>query len=339
MHEEKRKTEEVYCIDAQKELNMLISGGGDDAVTFYAFNGEEYVIDEVIEGFEDSVIMAKFITESKAVAVSMDGTIAEIRITRESGRFSKEVRTFEMQADVTRAVLSGEGKMIFLGTSEGLIEAVSVPENGTIERAGILYAGHSSGILEIVETKSHIYTASCEQILIFDRDGRVSAKYRPEKGREIRVMQVNTSGKSVAVGYGDGGVEILSFSSSQGSLVSVYENKSAGRESVESMAFAEETLLCGDFTSTLSIIDTKYKRERRRRVMEEDSCIVRIIAVSAAVAVAVANTGKVSVVSLHADNKILAEYSLHTITLDALLFNRHICAATVQGVEFLPLSG
>ncbi|KAI5138675.1 hypothetical protein NEAUS07_2435, partial [Nematocida ausubeli] len=73
MEELKEKTEEVYCLDVNKDLNMVISGGGNDAVTFHAFNGEEYLIDEVIEGFEDSIIMTEFVSSDKAVAVSMDG--------------------------------------------------------------------------------------------------------------------------------------------------------------------------------------------------------------------------------------------------------------------------
>ncbi|KAI5190031.1 hypothetical protein NEMIN01_0816 [Nematocida minor] len=335
----KEKTEEIYAIDAQKDLNMVIAGGGDDAVTFYKFNGTEYIIDEVIEGFEDSVVMARFISGKKAVAVSMDGTLAEINIVFGNGRYMKEVHTADLQMDVSKAVLSEDKTKIYVGTVDGMVERVPLSANEVESRIPCMYIGHSSDILEIVEIGDVLYTLSSSQIIIYDKEkGSLLAKYQAEVDSDIRVMQVNSTGRSVGVGYGNGLVCILAYSSTQNTLTNVYKNDNPERTSVESISFIEDLLIFGDFKSTVTIIDTKYKIEKTCILSEDEACVVKIIAISSAVAIAITNTGKVFVISLKSDNKILSEYSIHSITLDAVLFNRYICAATVEGVEFLPLT-
>ncbi|KAI5165794.1 hypothetical protein NEIRO02_0692 [Nematocida sp. AWRm79] len=338
MEEIKEKTEEVYCIDTCKETNMVISGGGDDAVTFHVFNGESYVIDEVIEGFEDSVIMTEFISSDKAIAVAMDGTIAEINLIKENGRYTKDVNIVCLQMDITKAVLSKDKKRIYIGTADGLVEEFPADIAAIEARAVRIYAGHSSEIQDILESDSFLYTVSGTHIIIFSKDtGSVSARYKAEFETDIRAVQINKTGKTVAVGYGNGTLVLLSYSPEQGKLTNVYQNAQAERESVESLAFFEDTLIYGDFSSTVSILNIKYKTERVCKLSEDKECVVKIITVSEAVAMAITNAGKVCVFSLKMDNTMICEYALNSITLNAVVFNRFICAATVEGIEFLKL--
>ncbi|KFG26745.1 uncharacterized protein NESG_00899 [Nematocida ausubeli] len=338
MEELKEKTEEVYCLDVNKDLNMVISGGGNDAVTFHAFNGEEYLIDEVIEGFEDSIIMTEFVSSDKAVAVSMDGTVASIAIKKEHGGYTKEIKTVDVQMDITKAVVSKDKQRLYIGTADGLVEELpnNIDEIGG--RAVKVYAGHSSEIQDILESDTCLYIVSSGQIIVFNKEtGSVSARYNAELDSDIRVVQINSTGKSLGVGYGNGSLVILSYSPAQNRLVNVYQSDNSARQSIESLLFFGEMLIYGDFASTVSVLDTKYKTEKTCRIAEEQECVIKIIAVSDAVCIAVTNTGNVSVVSLRADNTIICSYALSSITLNAVVFNRFICAATVEGIEFLKL--
>lgn len=335
----KEKTKEIYAIDAQKDINMIMAGGGDDAVTFYTFNGTEYVIDEVVEGFEDSIIMVGFASKNKAFAVSMDGTVAEIEISLHGGRYEKDVQIVDLQIDISKAILSQDKSYIYIGTEDGRIERIRATVS-EVEMDRVWQGiGHLSAILEIIETKDAIYTLSKDQVIIFDKDRpKILARYSAEENSDIQVMQINKTGKSVGIGYASGLVCILAYSPTQKTLTSVYKYDSPNGSSVESIGFIEDLLLYGDFKSTVTIIDTKYKTVKRCTISEEEMCVIKIITISPAVSISVTNTGKISVIGLTGDIKVLSEYTTDTITLDAILFNRYVCAATVEGVVFLPLT-
>ncbi|OAG29468.1 hypothetical protein NEDG_00601 [Nematocida displodere] len=340
----KEKTEEVYAMGYTGLLNMIISGGGDDAITLHVRDGLDYQIGEVIEGLDDSVIFATFVRGMNPVAVTMDGTVVYLDIDSPETlkcveHFEENIHPVSLNLDVSTAALSSCESWLYIGTTDGAITRVSasLPPPYTQDTHAV-YMGHPSDVLVIEAVNEVIYTASHTQVILFCAEtGATLKKYLSQEEGEIRTMKVHPTGKVVALGYSTGAVVLLSNSqtTNQG-LLTVYRAEMS--LPVESLAFVEDKLLYGGFDSVLKVVDLKYKTETECAFKEDASCIVKIIPLNASIAIAAITNGKVFIVDIRTNNKILKEFSIPCTITDIMLCGNLLCAATSEGVEVIDLT-
>ncbi|KAI5171287.1 hypothetical protein NEFER03_0646 [Nematocida sp. LUAm3] len=332
MEEERReKTEEVYCVDYSKELNMLISGGGDDAVSFYTYEKGEYLLDEVIEGLEDSVIYTAFISREAAVAVSMDGSIILISLSEENGRVRKEVEVLEYQADISYVAKSRNNQFLYLGLEDG-VERVSL-SNPKEREENYLYKGHRSPISHIEESEKHLFTASQEEIIIYNIETKEIVATHKEQ--EINVIKLHPNGKLLSVGTEEGKLILFSFSATNNSLTEIF--KIQKDLPIECMEYSDGLLLFGGFLKKFYSLDTQRKLERSMDLPNPDSCIVGIFFLSSSFSLITTNLGEILLVDIKA-MKIIKTYEAANIILTGKQFTTHIALGTAEGLQIINLS-
>lgn len=337
---EKHATEEVYALEHCKETNMLISGGGDDAVSFHVFNGTEYVVEEVVEGLEDSVIFAGFITPARAVAVSMDGCVLYINMVHENGGMSKEVAALSLQIDVSSVAADRERSCLYIGARDGTVGRVHATLDAA-ERGGespaLRYLGHPSGVLCMEARDNLLFTASHTQVLVFDTESTgIAKRFISQEEAEIRTMAVHPQGKMLGVGYSNGTLLLLSLSGHLHDLQVVHRAKYPGP--VETIVFTQETLQYGGFGETLNILHLRDKSETVVPLPEDAACVVAVLPVAEAISIVVMNSGKAFVANSKKLHKIVKEYTFHSCVFCAALAGTVLCGGTQEGVECIDLS-
>lgn len=339
---DKQATEEVYVIEHCRETNMVISGGGNDAVTFHVFNGSEYVVDEVIEGLEDSVVFASFVTPSQAVAVSMDGCIVYIRLRPSGQRLEKEVLIAPLQLDVSAVAVAKEQGHLYLGTKDGTVGRVratldAAEQDSGWDRLERQYLGHPSDVLCIEARAGLLFTASHTQVLVFDPESAgISKRFFSQEEAEIRTMAVHAQGRLAAVGYSNGAVLVLSLSAQLPDLQVVHRTSYSGP--VETMVFTPETLQYGGFGEALHVVELRDKTETVIPLPEETACVVAILPVTEAITIAVMNSGKVFVTNAKKRQQVVKEYTFHSCVFAAALAGSVLCGGTQEGLELIDLA-
>ncbi|KAI5188592.1 hypothetical protein NECID01_0205 [Nematocida sp. AWRm77] len=333
---EKRTTEEVYVLEHSKETNMLISGGGNDAVSFHRYNGTEYVLDEVIEGLEDSVVSACFVSPAYAVAVSMDGCIVHVHMQPGENEVKKDIQIQNTQIDVASVGVDRERLQMYIGTKEGTVERFSMLGEGLCSSAS--FGGHPSEVLCTAVSGTRLYTASYTQVLVFDVESTCTLKrYLSHEEGEIRAMAVHAEGELLAVGYSTGALLLFSLSGMHTQEMQLIRRAEyAG--AIETVVFTRDTLQYGGFGESLNIVDLRHGCETVIPLPEKEACVVSIIPATEAVSIAVMNSGKVFVTNSKRLQKIVKECTFHSCVFSAVLAGNMLCAGTEEGVECIDLS-
>jgi len=327
-------TNEVYALDFNRDANMVVAGGGNNSVIFYRLVNGEYVTDEEIEGFSDSVVFVGFTKSTQVVAVTMDGTIAQINTVQRENRAEKEVHLVETHADVTCAALDPHRENLYVGTALGLVEKFPCREPVAEERTQqMVYAGHGSEIVSIEVGEKEVATASAKAVIIFaSSTGHVLGRYAVEEDTDIRSMKIDEKWKIAIIGHENGKVVVLSLPN----MKAVHITGEA--EPVEVIAAKDDAIIFGGFGNFVTHLDLRYKTEKKWRFEGESFCVVKILIVTEYVSIIVTNSGRVVVIDARSENAVLKDKHVAACVLDAILAGKTLCLGTDEGTQFVDLA-
>lgn len=262
----KERTNEVYALDYNREHKVVMSGGGDNSIAFYLLQGHELIINEVVEGLDDSVIFVSFIgnnplngfngsavlngsaalnnsntSTANAVAVTIDGAVIYIALNLKEKEAVKSVQVIQTSTDASAVAVDSKKEYVYIGGVSGAIHRMPstlVPTNNNISTNNVspeeptidTYFGHKSSIVYVVAVRNILFSVSKSQVLVHEIETRkLLSRYEIGEDQEIVSAQVNPEGKSLALGLISGGLILLSLSGSW-ELQEVYRREAAGNE-------------------------------------------------------------------------------------------------------------
>jgi len=217
---------ELYTIDICPTKKYVIFGGKGDSAEVYSY-GDERVVTRVDE-FDDSVIYTKFISDSRFIIVTNNGTIALME-------YESDVCIIDIEEDVTAVVFNGK---LVVGTLSGKVHLY----DAELEHINT-FGGHTSEILSVDYQEGRILSMSATHLTAND-----------EHGRELYTLK---TGEAYAFKYIASDVICLA----RDGKIQVMKQKNrlfeyAMQERVESIELVSKSLVIGGEFENIILIDT-----------------------------------------------------------------------------------
>lgn len=226
---EEASNDEIYSIDINKDSGLIIYGGKNQYSEVYDFNNEQIITK--IDDFEDSILLAQFLPNSRFLIVTLNGTLALMEQ-------DKEICVIQIEEDLTAAFYSKEYNRIVIGTNDGNVYLY----DSELEHINT-FGKTSSEIKSLYYDEYKIIGLREDQLCVWDEKGRIQFSLRANESYDFK--------------YLPGGVVCFAHDMK----IQIFKEKKklfeiATEDVVESIEFVEKSLVIGGSFDYLLLIDT-----------------------------------------------------------------------------------
>ncbi|KAI5180405.1 hypothetical protein NEOKW01_0709 [Nematocida sp. AWRm80] len=351
---------EIYSVDYNKNTQIIIAGGRSNSILLYSLIDNKYTNYESVDGLEDSVLFVAFVSEYLAVGVTMQGQIVYICINEQS-KSIETIDILETYTEPTVICMSDDKKYIFLYSEDNRILGYSTHYNREYQESVIsLCTNSSSAVIAMEHYSNLLYVATHENVIVFDTlSQRVIYQYHSPEKSSISAMKYRRDRNTIAIGYTDGTCVILAVPSNRTQpIIAVHRTISLENDQhnqiensqennlmeessncIESLVFAEDTLVYGCYNATIRMVNIKTKKEKQCILpVSGDCCTVRLLSISPEYVIAFTSTKGIFVIDIRSENTIVATYPVESTLFDGGLIGKaFFYAATFDGLQFIPV--
>lgn len=142
---------EVYVVDLNEEMGVVLYGGGDDRCTAVDLEGE---VVAVVEDFRDSVVFCRFVDAERFVVGTLDGSVLLMTL-------EEEIYSTGVDQDISKMVFVDN--KVLVGTAAGDVHVFSA--DLSIQNVCI---GLHSEIKDLTHENGKVYALSESRFAVFD---------------------------------------------------------------------------------------------------------------------------------------------------------------------------
>lgn len=168
----KEETEnEMYSIDINSSKTHVIFGGKDNSAEIYDLLEDKTVTR--IEDFTDSVIYTKYISDSRFLIVTADGTVALME-------YDKDVCIIDLETDISVAIFN---EKLVIGTVDGQVFLY----NDELDHINT-FGGHSSEIISVDYREGRVLSMCRNFLTAHDEYGRILYTLKSTEANAFRYI-------------------------------------------------------------------------------------------------------------------------------------------------------
>lgn len=156
INEETENEQEIYSIDINPSKTHVIFGGKDNSAEIYDLFEDKTITR--VENFTDSVIYTKYISNTRFLIVTADGTVALME-------YDKDVFIINLETDISVAIFN---EKLVIGTADGQVFLY----NDELDHINT-FGGHTSEIISVDYKEGRILSMCKNFLTAHDEYGRL----------------------------------------------------------------------------------------------------------------------------------------------------------------------